>query len=50
MKQRRYSADEKAWVLEQMAPPISRTVVEMAKQTGITEVTLRYWRKEAKAQ
>lgn len=50
MKQRRYSADEKAWVLEQLAPPVSRTVVEMAKQTGITEVTLRYWRKEAKAQ
>ena len=48
MKQRRYTEDEKAWVLQQMAPPISCTVVETAKQTGITEVTLRKWRNEAK--
>jgi transposase-like protein len=49
MKQRRYTAEEKAWVLEQMAPPLSRTVCEMAKETGITTVSLRTWRNEAKA-
>ncbi|MBF8676587.1 transposase [Pseudomonas fulva] len=50
MKQRRYTAEEKAWALEQMSAPISRTVVELAKQTGITAVTLRTWRNEAKTQ
>lgn len=49
MKQRRYTAEEKAWVLQQLAPPLSRTVVEMARETGITTVTLRAWRNEAKA-
>ncbi|MFK3826930.1 IS3 family transposase [Pseudomonas fulva] len=33
-----------------MSAPISRTVVELAKQTGITAVTLRTWRNEAKTQ
>ena len=49
MKQRTYTSEEKAWVLEQLAPPIGRTVVEMAKETGISTVTLRTWRNEAKA-
>lgn len=48
MKRRVYTAEEKAWVLEQMSPPRSRTVVEMAKETGITTVTLRAWRDVAK--
>ncbi|WP_411969648.1 IS3 family transposase [Pseudomonas sp. p1(2021b)] len=33
-----------------MSAPINRTVVELAKQTGITAVTLRVWRNEAKTQ
>lgn len=49
MKQRTYTPEEKAWVLQQLAPPLNRTVVEMSKETGITTVTLRTWRNEAKA-
>lgn len=50
MEHKRYTAQEKAWVLEQMLPPLNRTVVEMAKETGITQVTLRTWRNGAKAE
>lgn len=50
MQNRRYTDEERAWVLEQMAPPNNRAVVEVAKQTGITTVTLRAWRNEAKHQ
>jgi transposase-like protein len=49
MQQRRYTPEEKAWVLEQMSPPLSRTVAEMAKETGITAVSLRTWRNGAKS-
>ncbi|WP_081337529.1 transposase, partial [Pseudomonas monteilii] len=50
MKQRRYTAEKKAWALQQMSAPFSRPVTELAKQTGITTVTLRAWRNEAKTQ
>ena len=50
MKHRRYTAEDRAWVLEQLSAPLRRTVVEVAKQTGITQVTLRTWRHAAKAQ
>ena len=43
---KRYTAEEKAWV-QQLAPPLSRTVVEMAKETVITTVPLPAWRNEA---
>ena len=33
-----------------MSAPISRTVVELAKQIGITAASLRTWRNEAKTQ
>jgi transposase-like protein len=49
MKRRTYRPEEKAWALQQLASPINRTVVELAKETGITTVTLRAWRNEAKA-
>lgn len=50
MERKRYTAEEKAWVLEQMSPPVSRSVVELGKETGITQVTLRTWRNEATAE
>ena len=47
MEQKRYTAEQKRWVIEQMSPPLNRTVVELARQSGITAVTLRTWRNEA---
>jgi transposase-like protein len=44
MEHKRYTAKQKRWVIEQMSPPLNRTVVELAKETGITAVTLRAWR------
>lgn len=49
MQYKRYTAEQKRWVIEQMAPPLCRTVVELAKATGITEVTVRTWRNAALA-
>lgn len=43
MKHKRYSAEQKLWAVEQLQAPINRTVVELAKTTGITEVSLRTW-------
>lgn len=43
MKQKRYSAEQKQWAVKQLQAPINRTVVEVAKTTGITEVSLRTW-------
>lgn len=43
----RYSPEQKRWALEQMKSPLNRTVVEVAKETGITTVTLRTWRNMA---
>ncbi|SOE36641.1 Transposase [Delftia acidovorans] len=48
MKQIRYTPEQKLWALEQMKPPLNRTVVELAKETGITAVTLRTWRDAAR--
>lgn len=50
MKFVRYTAEEKRFALEQMLPPVNRSVVELAHQTGITTVTLRTWLKQAKAE
>lgn len=47
MEQKRYTAEQKRWVIEQMSAPLRRTVVEVAKETGITAVTLRAWRNAA---
>lgn len=43
MKQKRYSAEQKQWAVKQLQAPINRTVVELAKTSGITEVSLRTW-------
>jgi transposase-like protein len=43
MKQKRYSAEHKQWAIKQLQAPINMTVVELAKTTGITEVSLRTW-------
>lgn len=50
MKFRRYTAEQKAWAVAQMAAPASRTIKELAKTSGITEVSLRLWRDSARAQ
>ncbi|AEM47118.1 transposase IS3/IS911 family protein [Acidithiobacillus ferrivorans SS3] len=44
-----YSAERKAAVLQKMLPPISLSVAELAKQEGISDVTLYHWRKQAMA-
>jgi transposase-like protein len=50
MKSRRYTAEQKAWAVAQMGPPTNRTIRELAKTSGITEVSLRTWRESARAQ
>ena len=49
MKYKRYTAEQKAWAVGQMKSPANRTVVQLAKEAGITEVSLRKWRDEARA-
>ena len=44
-----YSAERKAAVLQKMLPPTSLSVAELAKQEGISDVTLYHWRKQAMA-
>ena len=41
MKRVRYAPERRQWAIAQMKPPHNRTVVELARETGITEVTLR---------
>lgn len=41
MKYIRYTQEQRDWAIEQMMPPLNRAVVELAKATRITEVTLR---------
>ena len=50
MKQIRYTTEQREWVIQQMMPPLNRAVVELAKTTGITTVTLRTWQKMARAE
>jgi transposase-like protein len=50
MKQIRYTAEQREWAIQQMMPPFNRAVVELAKTTGITTVTLRVWQKMARAE
>lgn len=44
----RYSDELKESVLRRMLPPQSRSVAELARETGITETTLYTWRKKAR--
>ena len=50
MKQKRYSIEQKQWVLEQMQTPVNRSVVELARSTGISVVTLRTWLSAARVE
>lgn len=47
---KRYSEEFKELVVEQMMPPLNRSVAELAKETGVTPVSLRTWRHEAREQ
>ncbi|WP_368449323.1 transposase [Cobetia amphilecti] len=42
----RYSTERKEAILKKMAPPMSMTIPELAKQEGITATTLYNWRKQ----
>lgn len=44
----RYTAAQKQAVVERMMPPQNESVPNLSKETGITEVTLYKWRKEAR--
>lgn len=44
----RYSNELKESVLRRMLPPQSRSVAELARETGITEATLYSWRTRAR--
>lgn len=48
MKRIRYTAEQREWAVQQMMPPLNRAVVELARTTGITAVTLRTWQKGAR--
>lgn len=49
-KMKPYPAEYKEWVVEQMKPPLNRSVAELARETGITTVCLRNWRNAAREQ
>ena len=44
----RYTAAQKEAVVGRMMPPQNESVPKLSKETGITEVTLYKWRKEAR--
>lgn len=44
----RYSVERKATVLRKLLPPANFSVAEVARQEGISEVTLYAWRRAAK--
>jgi transposase-like protein len=44
----RYSQELKQAILKRMMPPESRSVAELARETGITETTLYNWRNVAR--
>ena len=46
----RYSEERKAAVMRKLLPPENRTVAEVAREEGISEVTLYNWRKKVKEQ
>lgn len=45
----RYSQNQKEAIVKRMMPPNNESVAQIAKEEGITEVTLYKWRKEARA-
>lgn len=50
MKYIRYTQEQRDWAIEQMMPLLNRAVVALAKATGITEVTLRTWQQQSRAE
>ena len=46
---KRYSDERKSAVLKKLLPPMNMTVLEVAKQEGISDVTLYAWRKQVNA-
>jgi transposase-like protein len=46
----RYSKERKEAVLKKMMPPHNRSIVEPAKEEGISEATLYLWRRQAREQ
>ncbi len=44
----RYSKEEKAIVVKRMMPPQNESVASISEETGISDVTLYRWRKEAR--
>lgn len=50
MKRVRYTTEQRQWAVNQMMPPFNKTVTELARATGITDVTLRTWQNAARAE
>lgn len=46
----RYTAAFREWAVTQMMPPLNRTVVVLARETGVTPFTLRAWQGAARAE
>ena len=44
----RYSQEQKEAIVKRMMPPNNESVAQIAKEEGITDVTLYKWRKEAR--
>ncbi|WP_156645148.1 IS3 family transposase [Lentibacillus sp. JNUCC-1] len=49
MTNKRYSEEQKTAALKRMMPPQNESVKALSKETGISDVTLYKWRKEARA-
>ena len=45
----RYSQEQKEEIIKRMMPPNNESVAQIAKEEGISDVTLYKWRKEARA-
>ena len=45
----RYTAEQKQAIIARMMPPQNESVVKLSEETGVTDVTLYKWRKEARA-
>jgi transposase-like protein len=46
---KRYSAERKQSVIEKMMPPMNTPISRLSEDTGISDVTLYHWRKQARA-
>lgn len=47
---KRYSPERKAAVLRKLLPPLNLSVAELARQEGISDMTLYTWRKQARSE